>query len=500
MRKEFEIVTPEAVGIHSEAIMELLDQLESGFTEPHGLMIMRYGKICAKGWWAPYAPGIVHGQQSHTKTYAATAVGIAYTEGILSLDERIIDIFPEDAPQNPSANLQDLKVRDVLCMGCGMKKEPAPSKHWIKDFMVIPVEDKPGSTYMYNSTGSTLLGAIVQKKTGIGLHQFLKEKLFDKIGIDADNLRWAYMPDGLEIGGGGLYATTEDNLRLMKLYADGGMWDGERILSEEYVKLATTLQNESATEAIGNPLAEDNFLGYGYQIWMCKPKGVYRADGAMGQFTIVDPAKEMILAITENASGAHWAQQSLDTIWHFFEQVEADTRNLPENTVSSQKLQKRLTTLSLGNPNCCMESAMKTQIANLCYEVTQGNLRFYENGMLLRMAGMPQLPTVNQFCFHFYPGYVKLSYMEQVQERELIIAMDGSRAENRISNGVISRALVSGYFAGDNEFVFKIRWVETCGEVTYRFCLQEDKSLKIKTMGSCMADNEEAVIYAVANK
>ena len=195
MRKEFEIVTPEAVGIHSKAIMELLDQLESGFTEPHGLMIMRYGKICAKGWWAPYAPGIVHGQQSHTKTYAATAVGIAYTEGLLSLDERIIDIFPEDAPQNPSANLQDLKVRDVLCMGCGMKKEPAPSKHWIKDFMAIPVEDKPGTTYMYNSTGSTLLGAIVQKKTGMGLHQFLKEKLFDKIGIDADNLRWAYMPD-----------------------------------------------------------------------------------------------------------------------------------------------------------------------------------------------------------------------------------------------------------------------------------------------------------------
>ena len=91
MGKEFETVTPESVGIESSAIMELLDELESGFTEPHGLMIMRYGKICAKGWWAPYAPGIPHGQQSHTKTYAATAVGIAYTEGLLSLDEKIID-------------------------------------------------------------------------------------------------------------------------------------------------------------------------------------------------------------------------------------------------------------------------------------------------------------------------------------------------------------------------------------------------------------------------
>ena len=77
MRKEFEKVTPESVGIPSGAVMELLDELESGFTEPHGLMIMRHGKLCAQGWWAPYAPGIVHGQQSHTKTYAATAVGIA---------------------------------------------------------------------------------------------------------------------------------------------------------------------------------------------------------------------------------------------------------------------------------------------------------------------------------------------------------------------------------------------------------------------------------------
>lgn len=83
------------------------------------------------------------------------------------------------------------------------------------------------------------------------------------------------MPDGMEVGGGGLFATTEDNLRLMKLYADGGMWNGERILSEDYAHKAVSLQNESATEAIGNPEASDNFLGYGFQIWLCQPKGVY---------------------------------------------------------------------------------------------------------------------------------------------------------------------------------------------------------------------------------
>ena len=92
--------------------------------------------------------------------------------------------------------------------------------------------------------------------------------LFDKIGIDADNLKMGRMPDGTPVGGGGMLATTEDNLRLMKLYADGGVWEGERILSDDYVKRATTNQNDSATEAINNPPALDNFVGYGYQIWM----------------------------------------------------------------------------------------------------------------------------------------------------------------------------------------------------------------------------------------
>ena len=177
---------------------------------------------------------------------------------------------------------------------------------------------------MYNSTGSTLLGAIVRKKTGLGLHDYLKPRLFDKIGIDSDNLRWMYMPDGMEIGGGGLLATTEDNLRLMKLYADGGVWEGERILAEDYVKRATTLQNESASEEKVNPPAKDNFVGYGYQIWMCRPEGVYRADGAMGQFTIVVPDRDLIIAITENAAGSTGGvapQKVLDIMWEFLDEV-----------------------------------------------------------------------------------------------------------------------------------------------------------------------------------
>ena len=133
MRKEFERVTPESVGIPSWAVERLLDKLESGFTEPHGLMIMRHGKVCAEGWWTPYAPGLRHGLQSLSKTYSATAVGIAYTEGLLKLEDRLIDIFPEESPADPSENLKNLTVRDVLCMGCGMEEMP-PAKSGFETF------------------------------------------------------------------------------------------------------------------------------------------------------------------------------------------------------------------------------------------------------------------------------------------------------------------------------------------------------------------------------
>ncbi len=466
-RKEFERVTPEAVGVPSAAVDWLLDRLEEGWTEPHGLMLMRHGKVFAEGWWNPYAPGIRHGLQSHTKTYAATAVGIAYTEGLLSLDERIIDIFPDKAPAEPSENLKMLKVRDVLCMGCGMDEMPRPSLDWIRDFLAVPVKHVPGTTYMYNSTGSTLLGAIVREKTGLGLHDYLKPRLFDKIGICAENLRWMRMPDGMEVGGGGLLATTEDNLRLMKLYADGGVWDGERILAEDYVALATTLQNESATEEAVNPPAKDNFVGYGYQIWMCRPKGVYRADGAMGQFTIVVPDRDMIIAITENASGAHWAQKTLDIMWEFLERLPgADA--LPENAEASGRLARRLRSLSLPNEPFAPFGTRRELVDGARWNVARGTLLLGDMMRFFMSGGMPPA-GISQFSFRFTEDACDFSYALGGAEYTLTAAMDGSRRRNLIDG---TQLLASAYWRSDDTLRLVCRNVEGCHKklLDFRFC------------------------------
>lgn len=471
-RKPFETATPEEMGVSSSLILEYIDNLEKSETEMHGLMIMRHGKMITQGWWTPYGPNLRHGLQSHTKTYAATAVGIAYTEGLVRLDERIIDIFPDEAPEDPGENLKLLTVRDVLCMGCGMDEMPRPSKDWIRDFLHTPVVHKPGTTYMYNSTGSTLLGAIVRKKTGLGLHDYLTPRLFNKIGINPDNLRWMCMADGMEVGGGGLYATTEDNFRLMKLYADGGVWEGERILAEDYVKLATTNQNDSASESINNPEAFDNFLGYGFQIWMCKPKHTYRADGAMGQFTIVFPDLDMEIAINETAVGAHWAQSTLDITWKFIEQIKAEGP-IEADDEGYDRLCRKLRTLNIGNPACQPFSPTIEEISGKKFKVESGDFTPFGGNFMIG-AGPDGIDTFS-LDFDDY-GFLWNFTTRNGRQEKIRFTTNGTRFTNYLGKpeDLTQIYLGDAYWKEDNVLVMHGRWVETCIEDTYNLVFEGD--------------------------
>ena len=296
--------------------------------------------------------------------------------------------------------------------------------------------------------------------------------------MNADNLRWMKMPDGMEVGGGGLLATTEDNLRLMKLYADGGVWDGERILSSEYVALATTLQNGSASERAGNPFAEDNFVGYGYQIWMCRPKGVYRADGAMGQFTVVVPEREMILAITEFANGgtgSEMPQRVLDLLWEFLDSLPApDVRSLPEDPAASGALRHAMQRLSLPAPHAsALPDAMRA-VNGVRYCVTKGRLLLDGDEMAHRMSGSLPAPPVKALSLHFAPDACILRFEQGGTKREFWIATDGTRRENRVE-GLVNRLLCSGEWVSDHEFAVTLRWLEMASPKHLIFSFDGDR-------------------------
>ena len=171
---EFARVTPESLGIPSQAILDLLDELYRYGIEMHGIMVLRHGKVCAQGWWKPYEPKTPHIMFSFSKSLTSTAIGFAWQEGILSLDERLIDIFPDKAPEHPSENLKKACIRHLLMMGCGHETEindlGRGDPDWIYTFLHHPFVYEPGTHFLYNTAGTNLLSAILTKKTGPDPH------------------------------------------------------------------------------------------------------------------------------------------------------------------------------------------------------------------------------------------------------------------------------------------------------------------------------------------
>ncbi len=175
-------VTPESVGIPSAAVTAMLEELYAQGIEMHSFMLLRHGKVCAEGAWKPYAMDEPHIMFSFSKSLTSTAIGFAVQEGILSLDDRLVELFPDKIPENPSENLQKCCVKHLLMMGCGHETEiawgPNQENDWIADFLSHPFVYEPGTHFLYNTAGTNMLCAILQKKTGLSLTEFLKPRLF----------------------------------------------------------------------------------------------------------------------------------------------------------------------------------------------------------------------------------------------------------------------------------------------------------------------------------
>lgn len=215
--------TPEAQGISSQAIGDFVEALDK-INTLHSFMLVRHGKVIGEGWWKPEAPDKPHVLQSLSKSFNATAVGLAIADGKLGLDDPVLKFFPADAPAEPSDNLKTMTVRDLLTMTCGHDTEPkaaggAPS---VKQFLAHPVPHKPGTHFQYNTMGSYTLSAIVTKVTGQTTLEFLKPRLFEPWGIEPPE--WASSPEGNSLGGYGLKLCTEDIAKFGQLYLHRGSW------------------------------------------------------------------------------------------------------------------------------------------------------------------------------------------------------------------------------------------------------------------------------------
>lgn len=290
--------TPESQGVDSAAVMKWVEAA-SAMDAVHSFVLVRHGKVIAEGAWAPYALDRPHQLYSHSKSFTATAIGFLVDDGLLDLDELVCDIFPERFPADADMKMRMLRVRDLLTMNTGCNDSDYPRKQpnepdWVKSFFRTPTGVNPGLRYRYDSCATHMLAAIVEKRTGRKMMDFLDERLFRP--LDFGTIYSHTSPTGVACGGWGMYARTPDLAKFGLLYLNEGKWNGQQILSRDWVRLASAKQTMSGFPPARTPIT-DWTSGYGFQFWRCR-HNAYRADGSHGQFTIVMPDQDAVLSTT----------------------------------------------------------------------------------------------------------------------------------------------------------------------------------------------------------
>lgn len=333
--------TPEEQGISSSAVLNFLEAVEKNKLVLNSFMFLRHGFVISEGWWSPYSAELKHTLFSLSKSFTSTAVGIAVEEGLLSVEDGVISFFPEELPDEISENLSAMKVKHLLSMSTGHSQDTlrriVAQKYgnWVKGFFHMKVDYKPGTHFCYNTGASYMLSAIIQKITGQTLLEYLKPRLFQPLGIE--NAVWEKCPRGINIGGFGLSIKTEDIAKFGQLYLQKGSYNGKHILSENWVEEATSSHISNGADA-----NSDWAQGYCYQFWRCR-HNAYRGDGSFGQYCVIMPEKDAVIAIT---SGLEDMQFVLNLVWeHLLPAMSVDSLKADETQLIA--LRNKLNNLKL---------------------------------------------------------------------------------------------------------------------------------------------------------
>lgn len=353
--------SPEEAGIDPAGILAFLNEVDERVGGLHSFMLLRRGAVAAEGWWQPYRPHDTQMLFSLSKSFTSTAVGLAVSDGKLSVDAPVISFFPDQLPATVEPNLAAMRVRHLLTMSTGHDQDAAgrttsaPDGDWVRAFLSLPVELEPGTKFVYNSAATYMLSAIVQNLTGARMLDYLTLRLFDPIGIAG--AAWETCPRGIDTGGWGLSLKTEDIARFGLLYLHGGRWHDRQLVPADWVQTATSKQISN-----GEGDTSDWTQGYGCQFWRCR-HGAYRGDGAFGQYCVVMPEQEAVLAIT---SGVPDMQAVLTAAWdHLLPAMHAGAAS----NVSSGALKEKLARLAVPPPQAAASPAIAARVSGRTYRL-----------------------------------------------------------------------------------------------------------------------------------
>ena len=456
--------SPEQQGIASADLLAFVDAADNEVDAMNSFMLIRHGQVVAEGWWAPYDRDTPHMLYSLSKSFTSSAVGFAIAEGKLNLDDPVLKFFPDEAPAEPSANLRAMRVRDLLRMNTGNQIEAPirvndPGKQpdtWVKTFLTHSVPFKPGTHFLYNSPATYMLSAIVQKVTGKTVLEYLRPRLFQPLGFK--DPAWVSSPQGISAGAYGLSIRTEEIARFGELYLHQGRWNGKQLLPANWVAQATSVQTST-----GSAPASDWDQGYGYQFWRSRHNS-FRGDGAFGQYCMVIPELDAVVAIT---SGVRNMQQVMNLVWDKLLPAMKPGR-LPENPAARRQLEARLASLKVKFPSGLASSPISANVSGKWFA-------FAENDRGIKAVS-----------FDFNSPSPALIVRTAAGESRLTIAADTwSKSRGTFTNGLDrilavpanALAATSGAWTSPDTFTVKIVLYETPFYSTLNFKFDGDRVL-----------------------
>ena len=335
--------TPESQGISSDLFAALLRELDaSKDTEMHHFMALRHGKVICECNFAPYPKGMWHITHSMCKSITGMAIGMLIEEEKLKLDENIYDIFPDHINAFSKIFRPVITVENLLTMTSGITFNESgivSGNDWLGSFLNASVNGKPGTEFQYNSLNTYVLSAIVTKRTGETLNEYLTPRLFGPLGIT--KYYWETCPKGITKGGWGLFLCAEDMAKLGQLYLQRGKWNGQQLVSEYWIEISTARHLKT----------QNDTYGYGYQLWMEQRPGSFEYNGMLGQNVIIYPDMDMVLVT--NAGNKEMFQDCimLNIIRKYFPVNYHPADVLPENPLSYSLLKRLCGELENGENN-----------------------------------------------------------------------------------------------------------------------------------------------------
>ena len=335
--------TPESQGISSDLFAALLRELDaSKDTEMHHFMALRHGKVICECDFAPYPKGMWHITHSMCKSITGMAIGMLIEEEKLKLDENIYDIFPDHINAFSKIFRPVITVENLLTMTSGITFNESgivSGNDWLGSFLNASVNGKPGTEFQYNSLNTYVLSAIVTKRTGETLTEYLTPRLFGPLGIT--KYYWETCPKGITKGGWGLFLCAEDMAKLGQLYLQRGKWNGQQLVSEYWIEISTARHLKT----------QNDTYGYGYQLWMEQRPGSFEYNGMLGQNVIIYPDMDMVLVT--NAGNKEMFQDCimLNILRKYFPVNYHPADVLPENPLSYSLLKRLCGELENGENN-----------------------------------------------------------------------------------------------------------------------------------------------------